>query len=128
MRFPGDDQLQSFPTIDDFAVDVRARLEFRSARKGTLASFPAWEHADRDLRHFDATDVPLGSIDDPFEDADERWRIVIFEHRGHVYVLEGKSPTTKDFPVYFRVPRDRYFEAWAAVIDRFNPITPLDLE
>jgi hypothetical protein len=126
MHFPGEDELEAFPVVEDFLVEISEVLEFRSAEGGRLAGFPAWEHAERDLRHFDANDVPLGTIDEPFEDADEQWRMVIFEHRGHVYVLEGDSPHAEDFDVFFRVTRDRYFEAWAAVIDSFNPITPLD--
>ena len=126
MRLPSENDLDSFPVIDDFLVHVSAGLEFRSARRGRLAGFPAWEHAERDLRHFDANDVPLGTLGEPFEDADEDWRIVIFEHRGHVYVLEGDSPAAEEFDVGFRVPRDRYLEAWAVVIDSFNPIMPLD--
>ena len=93
-----------------------------------LAWFPAWDHADRDLRHFIPSDVPLGTIDEPYEDADEGWRIFIFEHRGFVYVLEGDSPNAEFFPRFFRVPRDRYLAAWAGLIDAYNPITPLDLE
>ena len=130
MHFPGDDELDSFPTIGDFAVAVRdgadRHIEFRSASRGRLASFPGWEHADRDLRHFTAADVPIGSMDDPFEESDEDWRVAIFEHRGFVYVLEGDDPGSDDFARSFRIPRDRYLQAWAALIDNYNPIKPLD--
>ena len=130
MHFPGDDELDSFRTIADFVVAVSdtpdRHIEFRSAARGALASFPAWEHADRDLRHFTASDVPIGSIDDPFGDADVGWRIAIFEHRGFVYVLESSDPGSDEFARYFRVPSDRYVQAWAALIDTYNPIKPLD--
>jgi hypothetical protein len=130
VHFPGDDDLDSFPTAGDFAVALSTtadrHIEFVSEKRGRLASFPAWERADRDLRHFTASDVPLGSLDVPFEDADEGWRIAIFEHRTFVYVLEADDATADDFPRYFRVPRDRYLAAWAALIDAWNPIKPLD--
>lgn len=77
-------------------------------------------------RHFTPSDVPLGTIDEPYDNRDDGWRIVIFERAGHVYILEDDSPNGMRFPRRFRVPRDRYIAAWAAVIDRFNPITPLD--
>ena len=77
------------------------------------------------MRHFVAEDVPLGSIDEPVVDADEDWQIVVFEHGGFIYVLEGREPHATDFDVWFRVPRDRYIEEWARVIDQFNPIAPL---
>ena len=130
MRVPGDDGIGSFPTIEDFSVrvsdSVDRQIEFASAKKGRLAFFPAWEHADRDLRHFTPADVPIGTMDDPYDDADDAWRIIIFEHRGFVYVLEGDDPHAEDFPRYFRVPGERYVQAWAALMDIYNPIKPLD--
>lgn len=130
MRVPGDEAIGSFPTIEDFLVRVSDAadhtIEFVSAKKGRLAHFPAWEHADRDLRHFTPQDVPIGTRDQPYDDADDHWRIVIFEHRGFVYVLEGSDPNGQDFPRYFRTPRHRYLQAWAMLIDVFNPIKPLD--
>jgi hypothetical protein len=129
MRFPGDDQLDSFPAINDLSValaDDDHHLIFSSASRGRLASFPAWEHADRDLRHFTPSDVPIGTMDIPFQDADENWRIVIFERRGFVYVLEADDPQADDFRRWFRVPSERYLQAWAMLIDVYNPIKPLD--
>lgn len=132
MHFPGEDQLDSFPTIGDFAVRLSDsddhHIEFTSLARGRLASFPAWEHADRDLRHFTPSDVPLGTIDEPFDDRDDNWRIAIFEHHRFVYILEANDPNARDFGRWFRVPRDRYLQAWAALIDFYNPIKPLDVE
>jgi hypothetical protein len=73
---------------------------------------------DRDLRHFIPADVPLGTRDLPYDDRDENWHIVIFEEDGWVYVAEND--------VQFRVPREHYIREWAALIDAFNPIAPLD--
>jgi hypothetical protein len=124
--------LDGFPIIDDFALtladthDSGKHVEMASALLGRLAGFPGWDHADRDLRHLTPGEVPLGTIDTPFDDREEDWRMLIFEHAGWVYVLEGTAPNASDFTVYFRVPTARYFQAWAALIDTFNPITPLD--
>ena len=123
MHFPGDDELHSIPTIRDFGVGLEdsdeggKHLVFVSGPK-RLAHFPAWDHADRDLRHFVPSDVPLGTMDEPYEDFDEGWEIAIFEKGGFVYVIENETK--------FRVPTDRYVQAWAAIIDAHNPITPLD--
>ena len=95
-------------------------MELASASRGRLAWFPAWEHADRDLRHFVATDVPIGTFDRPYQDVDEDWSISIFEQGGWVYVDEGDT--------HFRVPTAQYLAAWAALVDRFNPIMPLAIE
>ena len=123
--------LSDFPVIGDFTIEMRESEEFGqhlyfvSPTRGELAGFPYWDNAERDMRHFVAEDVPLGTIDEPVEDADVDWQIVIFEHRGFVHVLEGAAPHTTQFDVWFRVPRDRYIAEWARVIDQFNPIEPL---
>ena len=132
MQFPELNELDSIPTFNEFVVTLREFDEggqhviFTTGDGTELASFPGWDHADRDLRHFVPSDVPLGSWDDPFDESDDGWRINIFEYRGFIYVLEGDDPNTEDFGTFFRVPRDQYLQAWAFLIDAFNPIMPLD--
>lgn len=127
-----DIDLATVPLARNFVVELRELedlgriVHFTSADGGELAWFPAWEHAERDLPHMNAIDVPLGSIDDPYDDRDEGWRIVIFEHEGFVYVFEDDRPNGTLFPRRFRVPRDAYIVAWAGLMDTYNPITPLD--
>ena len=122
--------LDVFPVVDDFAVvvteDENRTIEFRSAAHGRLAGFPAWEYADRDLRHFTPSDVPLGTIEEPFDDRDESWRILLFGQGGWIYVLEADAPQATEFPRWFRVPAGRYVQAWAALIDWYNPPEPLE--
>jgi hypothetical protein len=72
--------LEDFPIVPDFAIHLREsedagqHVYFVSKTAGDLASFPYWDNAERDMRHFTAEDVPLGSIDEPVDDADEDWR------------------------------------------------------
>src|ERR1700694_1760297 len=123
--------LRDFPIIGDFTIEMRESDEFGqhvhfvSPSRGELASFPYWDNVERDMRHFLADDVPLGSIEEPVDDYDQDWQIVIFEHRGFVYVLEADTPHATEFDVWFRVPSDRYITEWARVIDHFNPVEPL---
>jgi hypothetical protein len=129
-----DDDLAGFPAVDDFMIDLEPsedggpHLAFKSRSAGRLAGFPAWDHADRDLRHFTPIDVPFGTATEPYDDRDEGWRIAIFEHDGYVYVLEADDANATEAARFFRVPRDRYIEAWAAIILAFNPLTTLDEE
>ena len=57
MRFPAEADLGSFPLVSDFDVKLRdagdgnLHAEFM-AEGNRLAWFPAWDHVDRDLRHF----------------------------------------------------------------------------
>ncbi|HEX6639999.1 MAG TPA: hypothetical protein VF215_02745 [Thermoanaerobaculia bacterium] len=109
-------------TVDDFTVvlvdteDSGQQVEYRSAARGRLAGFPAWEHVDRDLRHFIAEDIPNGTREEPYDDRDEAWHIVIFEEDGWVYVTENDAS--------FRVRADDYARVWNALIDEFNPAEP----
>lgn len=95
------------------------QLEYRSALGGRLAHFPAWEHVDRDLRHFISDDIPNGTREEPYEDRDEGWHIVIFEEDGWVYVEENGAT--------FRVRAEEYARNWNALIDEFNPVAPFAL-
>lgn len=119
--------MNDFRSILDFTVRLidtdgaGKQIEYMTGSE-RLAGFPAWEHADRDLRHFIASDIPLGTRDEPFEDRDRDWRIAIFEHAGWVYIAERAGSQT----TAFRVRTDKYIEAWRALIDRFNPAVQLD--
>jgi hypothetical protein len=120
--------MTSFRTIEDFAVrlvdsdDGGKHVELVSQSEGRLAGFPAWDHADRDLRHFIESDIPVGTREEPYEDREEGWQIAIFEHGGWVYIAEAEGTVAGAF----RVRTERYMAAWRAVIDRFNPAVPLD--
>lgn len=109
-------------TIDDFEIRIAGEdqiVVFASASGGELARFPEWERADRDLRHFDSTDIPSGSRDLPFQDEGQAWRIEIFEDDGFVYVEENGANA-------FRVPRALYFAAWELLIGRYHHAVSLD--
>lgn len=127
-----DEELEEFPIVDDFVVRLfdggegGLHLEFASVAAGRLTEFPAWDHVDRDLRHFVPSDVPLGSMSEPFDERDEAWRILIFLEGNWVYVAVGDNPNAVDFTKIFRIPRERYLQAWAALVDQYNPFKPLD--
>jgi hypothetical protein len=120
-----------FPIINDFAIELRdsedygQHVYFVSPSRGELVSFPYWDNVERDMRHFASDDMPLSTMEEPFEEADVDWQIVIFEDGGFAYVLEGSEPHATKFDVWFRVPLDRYVAEWTRVIDEFNPIEPL---
>ena len=112
-------------TLHDFAVELIDRHIAFTGGGERVAWFPAWENADRDLPHLNPLDIPIGSIDEPFEDFDDAWRITIYEEEGFVYVFEADHPLASTFPRSFRVPRDQYLLAWAMLLDDHNPRLPL---
>jgi hypothetical protein len=123
--------LDDVPLIFDFFLTLREadegglHVELMSESQGHLAGFPAWDHADRDLRHFTHDDIPLGDDEEPYADADENWRIVIVARANDVFVLEGDSPRGP-LPRRYRIPREHYMAAWDALIRRYH--SPMSLE
>jgi hypothetical protein len=126
-----DFDLDDVPRISDFHLTLvdypegGLHIEMRSRTRGHLAGFPAWDHADRDLRHFTPDDIPLGTEEEPFEDADEAWRIAILPAGKDVVVLEGDAPHGP-FTRRYRIPREQYLAAWNDLIRRYHPAKSLD--
>jgi hypothetical protein len=119
------------PCVTDFYLTLREHsegglhIEMMSRTRGPLAGFPAWDHADRDLRHFTPDDIPLGTDDEPFQDADEAWRIVILAQGKDVFILEGDAPRGP-LTRRYRIPRDQYLAAWDALIREYHPARSLE--
>jgi hypothetical protein len=127
MDFKLDDAL----LVTDFSLTLREEEEgglhiaMMSRSRGHLAGFPAWDHADRDLRHFTHDDIPLGDEEEPFIDAGEEWRIVIVAHGNDVFILEGDSPKGP-LPRRYRIPRDHYLAAWDELIRQYHRAVSLE--
>jgi hypothetical protein len=127
MDFDLDDAL----TITDFSLTLREEgegglhIQLLSRTRGRLAGFPAWDHADRDLRHFTPADIPLGTEEEPFEDADESWRIVILARGADVIILEGDAPRG-ELTRRYRIPREQYLAAWDDLIREYHPARSLE--
>ncbi|HEV7574139.1 MAG TPA: hypothetical protein VGQ21_21795 [Thermoanaerobaculia bacterium] len=100
-------------------------IEMMSRTRGHLAGFPAWDHADRDLRHFTQADIPLGTEEIPFEDADEGWRILILAQGPDVFILEGDAPAG-ELTRRYRIPREQYLAAWEELIREYHPAKSLE--
>jgi hypothetical protein len=126
-----DFDLDDVPRITDFYLTLidypegGLHIEMMSRTRGHLAGFPAWDHADRDLRHFTPADLPLGTEEQPFEDADESWRIAILAVGTEVVILEGdalRGPLTRRY----RIPREQYLAAWNDLIREYHPAKSIE--
>ena len=49
-----------------------------------------WNHADEIIKNMNISDIPMGTISNPFEDLEQGWQMIIFEKRGYVYILQTK--------------------------------------
>ena len=116
----------TFANANNFRISVTdGLLEFRSGDE-RVAHFPAWEHVERDLRHFALIDIPTGSPAEPYDDRDDSWHLSVYEDEGFVYILEGDDPASDTFTRQWRVPANVYFAAWEEVIRQFHPAMDLD--
>lgn len=119
--------LVSFPFVHDFTVKLKKtnsfgfQLYFHSDSLGRLASFPWWDNVEKDLVGYMSNNIPVGNLQLPFDDLEQSWQIVIFEHEDYVYIMQGMEPCCIEFFAWFKVPRTRYFEEWSRVIRQFNP-------
>jgi hypothetical protein len=126
-----DFNLDDVPRVADFLLTLAEEgegglhIQMGSRTRGHLAGFPAWDHADRDLRHFTHDDIPLGDEEEPYLDADDDWRIVILRRGNDVYILEGDSPHGP-LTRRYRIPHEQYFSAWDALIRQYHRAVPLD--
>lgn len=118
-----DVSLSDFPIIQDFQIVLENNIDstmgyhlrFFSSPLGFIASFPWWDHAERDLARTDFV-VPTGSCDAPYWDVEQGWDLTIFEKDDFVYVIEGDFDETDSYHSWFKVPADRYFAEWKKAI------------
>lgn len=114
-----------FRVVHDFEIHLRdtggalgVHVGFVSRSDGDLARFPWWDHADADLREMADADIPTGTAERPFCDAEQGWTIRIWEREGHVFVMEGDDNAVQRYKRWFAVPREAYFSAWREAIEQ----------
>lgn len=56
-----------------------------------------WNHADEIIKNMNISDIPMGTISNPFEDLEQGWQMIIFEKRGYVYILTDEKGLISSF-------------------------------
>jgi hypothetical protein len=127
LRLPGESGLGQvdpglFPEVHGFSVRLvdhgfHGRLvRFFDGADRDLAGFAWGSWMDATMRGWTDGDVPCGTPDHPFVDLEERWRLMIWESAGFVFVAQGDDVITNDYSVWFTVAKEEYFTAWHAAI------------
>ncbi|MEJ8553361.1 hypothetical protein [Tepidibacter sp. Z1-5] len=126
--------LDEFPLIDDFKIKIKYNgeylgnhLYFINTQNEILASFPWWDHVDKDLINMNIENIPLGPINGAFDDLEQGWHIYIFEHNNYVYILEGEEPCCEEFEVWFKVNKEVYINEWIKKINDIKNINSIPL-
>ncbi|GAA4588687.1 hypothetical protein BJY16_008646 [Actinoplanes octamycinicus] len=105
--------LDRFPCAAQFSVRwADDRLELVDERLSLCVGFPWWSRHDVEQVIQSPAGAPVGDVDEPFDDEEQGWRILIWRHAGTVGIMVGADNT---FSTWFRVPLDRYLAEWAAL-------------
>ncbi|HTI14315.1 MAG TPA: hypothetical protein VL461_07055 [Dictyobacter sp.] len=128
--------LHTFPLIEDFEVLLEKmeivpeqskerkrcpfgyQICFFSAPRGYIATFPWWDHVEKDLR-CEGFSIPLGTLNQPYSDLEQGWIISIATDDYFVYVVEGDFDRTINdhfHHTWFKVPKERYLSQWQKTI------------
>jgi hypothetical protein len=81
-----------------------------------VIDFPWWDNPEEDLGGWTSGDIPIGTSCDPYFDADQCWRILIWRVGGIVYIASGSSDEEGLYDTFLSVAGERYNAAWESVI------------
>ncbi len=123
-------ELEKFQTIEDFEIKMLGDREDRMGRYlrfysnafGNLTSFPWWDHVDEMIKDWEISDIPLGTISEPFDDGEQGWRVFIFCENDYVYILEGDEIGCREFKIWYRVSKENYIKEWKKILENVDDI------
>ena len=102
--------------IEFFERGDSSALRFIDQHGQQVANFPWWDDVERDLRTWALSDVPLGDVARPYQDLDQCWRLLIWQHADRVHIAE--SDGEMNFHSLYWVPAVDYRSAWADALAR----------
>lgn len=109
--------LEDFPLIEDFEVRLTdhkrfgSQVEFFSQKRGLLAYFPYWDHAERDLCKDDFV-IPC-----EYADLDQGWELFILADSNCIYILQGDfDHHAEGYDLWFKVKKEHYLAKWEKTI------------
>jgi hypothetical protein len=112
-----------FQAASGFSVELAARvggagtvLRLVDSTLDVAIEFPWWDVPERDLSSWILEDIPIGTPDQPYFDADQCWRIPIWQMGGVVYIASGSSNEEGLYDTLLSVADERYRAAWGDVI------------
>jgi hypothetical protein len=115
--------LSQFRAAPAFSVEIVPRaggagrlLRLADASLGTAIDFPWWDSPDLELGRWTLDDIPLGTLEEPYSDADQCWRILVWQVNGVVYIAAGSADEEGLYDTFLSVPGEEYRAAWGGLI------------
>jgi hypothetical protein len=117
-----------FQAASDFSVKLAVRvdgagtvLRLVGSSMNVTIEFPWWDDPEGDLSRWTLEDIPIGTLDEPYFDTDQCWRILIWQVGGVVYIASGGSDEEGLYDTFLSVAEEKYRAAWADVIVSLSP-------
>jgi hypothetical protein len=105
--------LDQFPHAESLSIQFEDETPILMADGlGLRLALPWWDRSDLERRARGGRGAPFGDPDDPFEEEEQGWRLVIWRSGEMIYVLAGDEAV---FRVWFSVTFEQYLSAWAAL-------------
>ena len=105
----------NFKIVLEDAGTSGSTLRFTDLTLGKLVTFPWWDDPATDIREWSISDIPEGSLESPYWDADQGWHIYLWRVDEYLFVAQG-GEVENWFDVLLRVPFDLYQSEWVRVI------------
>lgn len=118
------EELNAFPIIDSFEIMLKCagqnlgmHLYFvDTENRYIVAHFPWWDNCEIALSKMTTLDIPLGTMHQPYFDAEQGWQIFIWEKRDDVYIIQG-GLDGEEYDVWFKVKKSIYLAEWEKIIE-----------
>ncbi len=116
--------VEDFPAADEFVVELYDRvgapgsaLRFVDSKLGVKVEFPWWDNVDSAIRHWRVDDIPIGTVDEPYSEFDQCWRLVIWQRGDKVCIAAGTDEEEGTYDTWFSVDRESYIAAWRRLLN-----------
>ena len=104
--------LDQFPRAESLSIQLEDETPILVADSLRLRiALPWWDRSELERWAHGGRGAPFGDPDDPFEEEEQGWRLVIWKSGEMIYVLAGDEAV---FRVWFSVTFEQYLSAWAA--------------
>jgi hypothetical protein len=104
--------LDQFPRSESFAIQFEDGTPIMVADSlGLRLALPWWDRSDSERWARSEQGAPFGDPDNPFEEEEQDWRLVIWKSGETIYVLAGDEDVSR---VWFSVSAERCLSGWAA--------------
>ena len=121
-RSLSDLDLDGFPIAELFTIEFFEDstaggfgLRFVDSALGEVIDFPWWAPVERNVGEWSISDVPLGSLGEPFHDWEQGWQILIWKMNDWVFIMQGDGDD--NYRGWIKVDVGRYLSEWSRVIE-----------